>query len=97
MYRIAWTPLAFETYQNILDFTLQRWSMDTVLELDEKVQALEILLQTHKHLCPPSKAHPALRRCVITKLTSMLYRVVGNTIQIVAFLDNRSEHSLLNH
>lgn len=41
MYQIVWTPLALETYEHILDFILDRWSIDVVMDLNDKVLALE--------------------------------------------------------
>jgi len=73
MLQIYWTPTAIETYEQILDFIFENWSMDVVLVLEKKVQELESRLQKNKYLCPASLSQKQLRRCVVTQHTSMLY------------------------
>ena len=95
MYEIAWTPAALESYEQILDFILQHWSINQVMKLDQEIKDLESRLKKHPYLCPPSTEYPSLRRCIISKQTSLIHRVIGNTIQIIAVLDNRSKHPFL--
>lgn len=92
MFQIVWTPLAFDSYQQILDFILENWSIQPVIELDQQVKKLEQNLLEHQFICPPSKSNPNLRKCVISKYTSMIYRIKGTLIEVVAFIDNRTEH-----
>ena len=93
MYQITWTPHALETYEHILDFILERWSIQVVMDLNDKVLALEQRLSNNQSLCPASKKQKGLRRCVVTRHTSMLYRTNDKEIQIIAFFDSRTNHS----
>lgn len=92
MYQIAWTPLAIETYEHILEFIFNRSSIEVVIALEKKVNDLEDKLKVHQYLCPSSQVMIGIRRCVITKYTSMLYRVKEDTVEILAFFDNRTDH-----
>jgi len=92
MFKIVWTPLAFDSYQKIFDFVLENWTIQTVIELDQKVKEFEQNLLEQQFLCPSSKSNPNLRKCVISNHTSMIYRVSDNLIEIIAFVDNRAEH-----
>jgi plasmid stabilization system protein ParE len=74
-----------------LDYLLSEWPLDVAIEFDEKVERLLERLQTFKKLCPPSEKQPDLRRCVVTKQTSMYYQIQGDVIEIVVFYDNRAE------
>jgi plasmid stabilization system protein ParE len=85
--------LARETYLAVLDYLLTEWPLDVAIEFDEKVEALLERLQTFKNLCPPSEKQPHLRRCVVTKQTSLYYQVQGDVIEIVVFYDNRAEQT----
>lgn len=91
MAKIIWSPLAQETYLETIGFILRRWSVKTANNFIDKVDSLLGKLKTFKHLCPASENAPDLRRCVITKQTSLIYEVNDDIIEIVAFFDNRSK------
>jgi len=94
MYQILWTPLAQSSYQQILNFTLEKWSITTVIELDHEVQKLLEKLENHQSLCPPIGENKDVRKCVISKQTSLLYRIQQDTqmIELITFVDNRANH-----
>ena len=89
---VYWSSLAEKTYLKILSQILDRWSIKEAEDFEAKVDRLITILKTKKHLCPPSHTQKQLRRCVIAPQTSLVYQITGNTIEIVAFIDNRSEH-----
>ena len=92
MKNVFWTPLAESSYQESLDFIFDQWSLDIALQWDAKVSNLLNKISEHKNLCPPSKKFIGLRRCAITEYTSLLYRVKGDTVELITFFDNRSKH-----
>jgi plasmid stabilization system protein ParE len=89
---IIWSPIAQESYLKILTNILERWTIKEAEDFESKVESLIKKLKTLKHICPASYKQTQLRRCVITHQTSLVYRIRENTIEIVAFIDNRSEH-----
>jgi plasmid stabilization system protein ParE len=89
---IIWSPLAEETYLATLSQILDNWSEKEAVNFEIKVESLLKKLKMHKHLCPSSDKQKDLRRCVIAPQTSLVYRIKNNTIEIVAFFDNRSLH-----
>lgn len=91
MYQIYWSPTAKESYAALLQHVVDNFPLDTALKMDDKVERLLTLLEQNKHLCPPSLNFPAVRRCVVTPHLSMVYRIVGNEIELVVFLDNRTD------
>lgn len=91
-YTVIWSPLAEQTYLNVLSQILEKWTLREAEALEEKVESLIDKLKTHKHLCPVSKKQKSLRRCVIAPQTSLVYQINSDRIELVAFFDNRSEH-----
>ncbi|NOX84707.1 MAG: type II toxin-antitoxin system RelE/ParE family toxin [Chlorobi bacterium] len=91
-YSIYWSPLAEETYLNTLSLILEQWSVKEAQNFANKVESLIEKLKTYKRLCPPSEKQKNLRRCVITSQTSLIYQIKDDTIELVAFFDNRSHH-----
>lgn len=89
---IYWSPLAEETYLNILSQILERWTIREAEAFEAKVESLVDKLRTQKHLCPPSKKRKSLRYCVIAPQTSLVCQIKDDIIELVAFFDNRSQH-----
>jgi plasmid stabilization system protein ParE len=91
-YKIIWSPLAEVTYLNTLSYILEKWTIKEAEDFENKVESLLEKLKTQKQLCPPSNTQKNLRRCVIAPQTSLVYQIKNNTIELVAFFDNRSDH-----
>ncbi len=98
MYQVLWTPLAQSSYQEILDFVFEQWSIDVVTQLDDEVQKLLARLEKHQNICPPINENKNIRKCVVSKQTSLFYRIHENTqtIELIAFVDNRANHQFKN-
>lgn len=88
---ILWSPKAEDAYLAILE-TTYFFSTAAALDLDERTEKLLERLRRHKHVCPPAPSLPGVRRCVVTKNVSLVYEIVGNTIQILMVVDNRMEN-----
>lgn len=91
-YLISWSPLAEETYLNILSQILERWTIREAEAFEAKVESLIDKLRKQMYLCPSSEKQKSLRRCVIAPQASLVYQITGDVIELVAFFDNRSQH-----
>ena len=98
MYEIIWSEDAKFTYREIQKFVLQRWSIDIIIRLDNQVEDLLERLRVHHRICPLLDGYPGLRKCVINKQNSLIYRIdtSENTIHLVTFIDNRMNHPFFN-
>jgi plasmid stabilization system protein ParE len=72
---VIWSPLAEETYLDVLTQVLEKWTIREAEEFEAKVESLIDKLRTHKYLCPSSKNQKSLRRCVISPQTSLIYQI----------------------
>lgn len=88
--KVIWSPLAEETYLGALKFILKKWTLKEADEFAIMVKGLIEKIQSFKNLCPPSRLHKNLRKCVVSYQTSLVYRLHKDSIEIVAFFDNRS-------
>ncbi len=91
MNQVIVSPKAEDAYLAILEY-YYHFSIDFALKLEEKLDQLIENLRRFKKLCPPAKSFPGLRRCVLTENISMVYRLEGDAVHIVAFYDNRTDH-----
>ncbi len=92
-FEIAWSELAEESYIQILKHLLDNQYSNAAIKLDQATEKLVSRLQNFSELCPPSSKISYLRKCVVNEYISMIYRISGNLIEIIAFIDNRSNHS----
>ena len=88
---IDWSDEAVLTYNKTIDYLLEEWNADIAENFETKTNSLLDRLKTHKHLCPESNIIH-LRKCVLHKNTSLIYRVKNDIIELVAFINNNTEH-----
>ena len=89
---IYWSPQADYSYNEILDKIEAKWSLTEVNNFDDKAMKLVNLLKIQHKMCPASKKNN-IRKCVITSQTSVVYRVTRVNIELVDFIDNRTDHN----
>jgi hypothetical protein len=89
--RLVWSDEARNTYDNTIDELIAKWEIDIVIDFEEKTNTLLDHLKKFKKFCPPSKKKK-LRKCVIHKNTSLIYKINKNNIEFVTFIDNHSNH-----
>lgn len=89
---VFWSIEASATYEDIILSLFERWSVDVIEDFENEVNKLIFRLSKNKKLCPSSKKKN-LRKCVIHKNISLVYRINITEIELVTFIDNRSEHS----
>lgn len=88
---VYWSALAKDTYAELLKYLLDNYPSEIAINFDNKVNDLINSLQYFDQLCPPSKVVKNYHKCVINKQNSLVYRINNNHIEIVAFIDNRSD------
>lgn len=89
---IIWSDEARKTYDNTIDDLIDKWGIEIVIDFEEKTIELLDHLKIYKKFCPPSKKKK-LRKCVIHKNASLIYKINKNNIELVTFIDNRSGHN----
>lgn len=91
-YPIHWTKEADESYLDTLAFILEKWTVKEALHFEKLTEELLVNLSHNMKLCPELKVLK-VRKCVISEQTSLIYRIVAKSIEIIVFIDNRSKHS----
>ena len=89
--KIIWSHQAKVSYEKIIDFILEQWSPDIALDFENKTNDLLDNLKKNVKLCPNSNKGQ-LRKCVIHKNVSLIYKIAKPNIELVTFIDNRSKH-----
>ncbi|MEX1192129.1 MAG: type II toxin-antitoxin system RelE/ParE family toxin [Brumimicrobium sp.] len=88
---IVWSDEAKKTYEAVIDDLLKKWPINVALDFEEKTNNLLDILLDNKQLCQPTK-HKRLRKCVIHKNVSLIYKINRRKIEIVTFIFNKDDH-----
>lgn len=90
---IIWSPLAEFTYNEILLDILNKWSVVEMEKFNELVKNWLNDIKEFKQMCPASTKNSHYRKCVISKQTSLIYRIVDqNRIELLEFIVNKDDH-----
>lgn len=90
-YKIVWSDESILTLEKIMDYIFEEWGIQTIVDLQLKLDRLIHLLTTNKKLCPKSKVIN-VRICVVSEQISMVYKIEHSHLEIVTVIDNRSKH-----
>jgi plasmid stabilization system protein ParE len=86
---VSWSPKAKESYLETILFILEKWTISEVEGFEKEAKRVVKNLSFNLKLCPEIM-YKNLRKCTVSKQTSLVYRIVDKSIEIVAFIDNRS-------
>jgi plasmid stabilization system protein ParE len=95
-FEIKFTPEAEETYHALADQIRQRWGDHFVMKLEAKILKNLNTIATTPYIYPIAEESTEVRKCVLHKNCSMLYKVYDETILIVCFWDNRQDPLLIS-
>jgi len=90
-YKIRWTANAYSDFSQTVVFIKERWSKksaeDFINRVDTVLNILAIFPQLGKIIYPPKQ----IRAIVISKQTTLVYRIKSDNIIIINLFDNRQD------
>lgn len=88
---ITWSPKAEETFDEITDDLLESWSEKVVRRfVQETFEAID-RIAIFPHSSPAFRSNPDIRRAIINKHVSLIYRVQEEKIELITFWSNRQD------
>lgn len=88
---IIWSDEAKNTYEEIIDDLLKKWPIKIAINFEQETNDLLDRLLLNKQLCPATK-YKKLRKCVIHKDASLIYKINRKNIEIVTLIFNKDNH-----
>lgn len=86
---IRFSKLAVYKLERLSQYLAEKWSEQSKMSFLDKLDSKLKSIQTNPKAFPQSELSPGLRKCVITKQTTVLYELSGNTIYILTIIDAR--------
>lgn len=88
-YRLIWSDEALNNLKYIIDYLENRWTKREIkkfaLLLDKQLK----LIEDNPFLFAESDKSNGLRKSVLSKQTTIYYRIIGYEIRIITLFDNR--------
>ncbi len=86
---VVWAPSAKEEFADLLGYIEAYYGTDAALIVMDKVEETVEIIRLFPNAYPSSRQQPGIRKAVITKQTSLFYRVLETQIQLLHLWDNR--------
>ncbi len=90
-YSLTWSPKAKEEYVLLLSYLREWYGTDAALRFLEQTEKVVEGIAVFPYSYPTSDKVISLRKAVITKQSSLFYRVTNSKIEILHFWDNRQD------
>ena len=88
--KIQWTKRAIKSFEKIIEDIEENWSEASAKKFVQKTDKLLDQIAENPEICQKIEGKN-VKRAVITKQTSLYYRVFGKFIRLVTFWDNRRD------
>lgn len=96
MKEIIFSTRARLTLERLLDYLESEWSMKVKHAFIAKLDQSLFQIAKMPESCPMSRKKKGVYKCVVSKQTSLFYRVTSKGIEVIALFDNRQKLSKLD-
>jgi len=87
--KIRFSSIAVYKLERISEYLTSEWSEKTnqrfLNQLNSKLEAIKL----NPKMCPESIDIPGLRKCVVSKQTTLLYEIYTDSIYVLTIFDSR--------
>tara|TARA_R110002050_G_scaffold141251_2_gene266325 strand:- start:32105 stop:32410 length:306 start_codon:yes stop_codon:yes gene_type:complete len=90
------SKIAERRLENLFEFLLDNWSVKVKNDFIIKLEKCVTIIRKQPESFPSSEKEQGLRKCVITKHTTLFYRFDEKSIKIVTLFDSRQNPKKLN-
>lgn len=87
--KVVLSPSAKRKLSDLFEYLENGWSERTKNDFIKKLDRSLLRIAKYPQSCPESTKIPGLFKCVVTKQTSLFYRVSSDEIEIVIVFDTR--------
>lgn len=90
---IRWSRNARQNFLDLLLYLQENWGDEKAIAFHEKVETIiqSILQFPFQYPAYRLAGNQKIRKCVVSKQTSLFYKVEAETIDLLAFFDHRQD------
>jgi len=90
-YKILWSEEALSNLEEILDYLNERWTQKEIDKFKNKLNKQLEIISRFPTIFPVSNYNPNLRKAVLSKQTTIFYKIQDNIIYLAYLFDNRKD------
>lgn len=94
--KVIISKTAEKRLNELFTYLLENWSQKVKSDFIKKLDSKISLLKEHPEGFPESEKEKGLRKCVISKQTTMFFRFNSQQIKIITFFDTRQSPEKIN-
>ena len=91
IYKIKWSENALEELNNTIKYLEQNFSIKELNKLAIEIEKIVLLISKNPKIFKKVSQIKNIRRVVILKYNTILYKVNSDTIEILSFFSNRQD------
>lgn len=85
---VRYSPRALAEYESILDYLILNFGLAKAVEIDVYFDKVIGQISITPKMYPLFDRKRKIRRCVLSKQTTLYYRIRGNKIELISFRGN---------
>ena len=89
--KIIWSPRALADAERLISYVAAEWNQEVASKLLKRIEEVIAIIERQPMLYPATGHRPEVRRCVLSRQTSLYYRLKYDSIEIVALFDTRQD------
>lgn len=94
--KVVISKTAEKKLDKLFEYLITEWSVKVKTDFVEKLDSSIEIIKNQPEIFPESKKGKSLRKCVITKQTTLYYRYNSKRINIVTLFDTRQNPNKLD-
>ena len=88
-YKIIWSDEALHNLRQIMEYLESRWTQKEISKFARLLEKHIELISQNPLLFPEISYKKGIRHAVLSRQTSIYYRITDNQVQIITLFDNR--------
>ncbi len=94
--KVVISKTAERKLEKLFKYLIEKWSVKVKKDFVKKLDSSIEIIKNQPEIFPESKKGKSLRKCVITKQTTLFYRYNSKRINIVTIFDTRQNPNKLD-
>jgi plasmid stabilization system protein ParE len=95
-YKIIWSDEALQGLKKTIDYLEQRWTQKEIKKFAKLLDKQLNIIQQNPQIFPISNKSKGIRKSVLSKQTTIYYKINSNKIFLLTLFDNRQDPNKLN-
>ncbi len=94
-YKLIWSDEALNNLKGIIDYLENRWTKKEIKKFAQLLDKKLKLIENNPMLFPEGDKSDGLRKSVLSRQTTIYYRIINSEIRIITLFDNRQNPNKL--